>query len=116
MNDNQNPRAIGIALEKRILNEFESKILNEERLSKVSDSRRATRLSAHSDMHFHCECDRADCTDTILLSTEEYRHVHHLTKHFIVTHAHVQLDIEEIVSSFPSYVLVAKFFPHAKVL
>jgi len=100
-----------VATQKRVLNEFSSKILNEERLDKVTESRKTSRLSPHADMAFHCECDDQACTETIMMSTEEYQQVHHKTKQFVVVPAHVRLDIEEIITAFNNYVLVAKFFP-----
>ncbi|MBW4061985.1 hypothetical protein HJC99_05435 [Candidatus Saccharibacteria bacterium] len=106
--------ALKIAVEKRILNEFGSKILNEERLDKVLSyhDKADRRLAVHSVMSFHCECDDATCEETIELSTEEYVQMHHKTKQFIVVPSHVRLDLEEIISSFGKYALVAKYFPH----
>lgn len=109
-----NQKTHRIAIEKRILNEFSSKILNEERLSKVFESRRKTRLSHHSTMIFHCECDRKACEETIVMSSEEYQQVHRQTKYFVIVPSHIQLDLEEIVTSFNNYILVAKYFPRAK--
>lgn len=104
--------ALKIAIEKRILNEFGSKILNEERLDRVVESRKAANQSPHSDMSFLCECDDKVCGETILMSTEEYQRVHRKTKYFVVVPSHVRLDLEEVISSFSHYVLVGKFFPH----
>ena len=101
-------------MEKRVLNEFSAKILNEEQLEHVMDSRRSSRTSEHAEMLFACECDDPACTEKITMSTEEYKHVHNKTKYFIVALDHVQFDIEEIVEKFNNYVLVAKFFPRKK--
>lgn len=111
MND-KTAEALKIALEKRVLNEFGSKILNEERLDKVVESRKTTNLSPHSTMSFHCECDDKECSETFEMSTEEYQTLHRKTKYFVVIPTHVHLDLEEIITSFNSYVLVGKFFPH----
>jgi len=113
MNDKSPTEALKVAIEKRILNEFGSKILNEERMDKVMQSRKSARLADYSNMAFHCECDDVACGETIAMSTEEYQRVHSKTKYFIVVPDHVRLDLEEIISSFTSYILVAKFFPHA---
>ena len=113
MNDQTQADAIQIAIEKRILNEFSSKILNEERMEHVVSTRKGSHLSAHVDMSFHCECDDRSCAESIQLSTEEYKHVHTKTKHFIVVPAHVRLDLEKVIAAFNSYVLVEKFFPYA---
>jgi hypothetical protein len=103
---------IKIALEKRILNEFSAKILNEERIDQIHTSRKKGPLSSHSEVTFNCECDDKSCKEKILMSTQEYTHVHRKTKNFIVVPSHVRLDIEEIVSEFSTYAVVAKYFPH----
>lgn len=107
----QAARLLKVSMDKRILNEFGSKILNEERLDMVMQSRRQTRLSTYSEMLFSCECDAHDCQETISLSTEEYEKVHTKTKYFIVVPSHVRPDLEEVISSFSSYVQVGKYFP-----
>lgn len=111
MNDMQAAKLLKVSMDKRILNEFGSKILNEERLDKVVRSRRQTRLSTYAEMVFSCECDDGACGESISLSTEEYEKVHTKTKYFIVVPSHVRPDLEEIISSFSAYVLVGKFFP-----
>jgi hypothetical protein len=112
MNDKSRTEALKVAIEKRILNEFGSKILNEERMDKVGRLRKDARLEAYSNMIFACECDDAGCEETIPMSSEEYQRVHSRTKHFIVVPSHVHLDLEEIISSFAEYALVAKFYPY----
>jgi hypothetical protein len=98
-------------MDKRILNEFGAKILNEERAEKAIKSRRSGTHSFQSEMMFHCECDDSACGQTIFMSTEEYQRVHSKTKYFVVIPAHVQLDLEEVITSFNTYALVGKFFP-----
>ena len=115
-NDRTPAEALKVATEKRILNEFRSKILNEERMDKVFQSRKNhDRLGDHSTMLFHCECDDQTCTETISMSTEEYQNVHNKTKYFIVIPSHIRADLEEVISLFNNYALVAKFFPHPHV-
>jgi hypothetical protein len=111
MGDNLPTKALKVAMEKRILNEFGAKILNEERLDKVVKSRREERVSNHTEMLFYCECDAKACAETISLSTEEYERVHSKTKYFIVVPSHVRVDLEEIICSFSNYAQVGKFFP-----
>ena len=106
-------KALKVSADKRVLNEFGSKILNEERLDKAVRTRRETRLSTFAPMIFSCECDEMDCTETISLSTEEYEKVHTKTKYFIVVPGHVQLDLEEVITNFAAYVLVGKYFPRS---
>jgi len=111
MNDKLPTEALKASMEKRILNEFGSKILNEERLDKMVRTNRKERISEHAAMMFHCECDSQECAETISLSTEEYGRVHSKTKYFIVVPGHVRLDLEEVIASFSTYILVGKFFP-----
>jgi hypothetical protein len=103
------------AIERRILNEFASKILNEEKLGKVLDERiRNHHPSNFTEMLFHCECDDRACAEMIAVSTEEYVLTHHKTKQFIVRPSHVGTDIEKVTEHFANYSLVEKYFPHAK--
>lgn len=112
MNGKSARNTLKIAMEKRILNEFGAKILNEERLDIVVESRRGTRNSKHTEMLFACECDDVMCMETISMSTEEYTHMHSKTKYFVVKPKHVRFDLEEVIESFSNYSLVGKFFPH----
>jgi hypothetical protein len=114
MNDKPLREALKVAMEKRILNEFGSKILNEERMDRVVQSRKHKHLEAHADTMFNCECDDQTCEEVILMSTEEYQRLHLKTKYFIVIPNHVRLDLEEIIGSYSTFALVAKFFPHSR--
>ena len=114
MNENPPTNALKASMGKRVLNEFVSKILNEERLDHVVKSRqdgRGVRISEHAEMAFYCECDDQCCSETIQISTEEYERLHSKTKYFIVIPSHVRLDLEEIITTFTKYTLVGKFFP-----
>jgi hypothetical protein len=115
MNDKSPREALKVAMEKRILNEFGSKILNEERMDKVMHARKSNRLENYSNMDFDCECDDKECSETISMSTEEYMKMHHKTKYFVVVPSHVRIDLEEVISSFTTYALVAKYFPHSRM-
>jgi hypothetical protein len=101
--------------QKRVLNEFEAKMENEEKLETVVEAREAGEQSLHDIMPFDCECDDKGCEATISMSTEEYKRVHLKTNNFVVVPSHVHLDIEEIITSFSNYVTVAKFFPRLAV-
>lgn len=96
---------------KRILNEIESKIINEEHSDRVTELRKDSKVSERADMQFGCECDTKNCAEIISMSTQEYAHVHQKNMHFIVVPSHVHLDIEEIITSFPNYCIVKKLFP-----
>ncbi len=114
MQENLPTRGLQIALEKRILNEFASKILNEEKMETHIQSLKGSRLSNFSKVPFHCECDDEKCTEFVSMPTEEYKQVHQKNRNFVVVPGHVRLDIEEIISSFSEYTVVGKFFPHPK--
>src|SRR5665213_2174509 len=103
-----------VSKEKRLLNEFEAKILNEATIEKVVEARRISHTPEFSEVLLRCDCDDKKCTDTISISIEEYQHVHPQTKNFIVSRNHVNFDLEEVISSFPNYVLVAKVFPRSR--
>lgn len=107
--------ALKAPIKKRVFKEFGSKILNEERLDKVMLSRKTTRLGEHVDMAFHCECGDETCEETISMSTEEYQRMHRKTKYFVVVPSHIRHDLEEIISSFGSFALVAKYSPHPSI-
>lgn len=98
---------------KRMLNQFEAKILNEQSSDKVTERRRGAQVSDHSDMLFSCECDTQDCQESILLSTQEYAQVHSRNLHFVVVPAHVRLGFEEVLSSFAGYCVIKKLFPQS---
>lgn len=112
MHDISTTEALKSAMDKRILNEFGSKILNEERLEAAADSRKSNRLAEYALMPFHCECDDQACTQMISMSTEEYERLHDKTKYFIVVPHHVRNDLEAVINTFSDYVQVAKYFPH----
>ncbi len=98
---------------KRILNEIEAKILNEENSDIVTQSRK---VPNHDDMLFGCECDIKNCFETISISTQEYESLHRKNMHFMVVPQHVSLDIEEIITSFKNYCIVKKYFPQPRTL
>ena len=99
---------VKVSAEKRILNEFISKALNEERKDIVVESREDSHVSDHAEMVFHCECDDAGCNETISLSPEEYTRMHRKATQFMVVPGHVSLDLEDVVASFSTFILVAK--------
>jgi hypothetical protein len=113
MNETLQSDALPVSREKRILNEFEAKMLNEEKMEKVVESRKSGTESGNASIAFRCECDDKACADAISISPEEYKSVHRETKNFIVSHRHVHFDLEEVIASFPNYILVAKFLPKA---
>jgi hypothetical protein len=115
MNEALSRETLAVSKEKRVLNEFEAKVLNEETIDKVVESRRVNHSADSSEILIYCECDDQACAETISISIEEYQQVHSKTKNFIVSRSHVNFDLEEIISSFPQYILVAKAFPSSRV-
>lgn len=69
MNDELPGQRLQVAMEKRVLNEFGAKILNEERLEKGIKSRREERLLQFTDMLLSWECDASACTETMSMPT-----------------------------------------------
>jgi hypothetical protein len=108
MNHTSSEDILKIAREKRILNEFEVRTVNEYRMDQVIESKKGQRDASHSTMQFNCECDDATCLAVISLSTEEYQRVHRKPNYFIVIPSHVHRDLEKVISSFNNYVLVEK--------
>lgn len=101
-----------ITREKRVLNEFDTKIDNEEKMEKVVLSRENGDQSDYSTMSFRCECDDRACDEIIVISIEEYQRVHRPTRQFIVVPDHVQLDLEKVITILGNYVVVDKFLAH----
>jgi hypothetical protein len=55
---------------------------------------------------FLCECSRDDCTETILLSLEEYDRIRSTPNHFLTEPGHELLGIERIVHQTDRFVTV----------
>jgi hypothetical protein len=55
-----------------------------------------------------CECGHEDCDRLIAISIEEYERVRSDPHRFVVVHAHVVEDTEEIVSETTRFVVVEK--------
>jgi hypothetical protein len=109
------PHLIKVSLDKRILNEFASKILNEERVDEVDYlNEQAKSPDPLMDVLFNCECDNGACAETISMTTEMYVRSHRKTKQFIVVPSHMRVDIEDIKDRLPAYAVVEKYFPYPK--
>ena len=57
---------------------------------------------------FICECGRADCTDSVRLSTAEYEGLRADALQFGVVPGHQIIDVEDVVSTTDRYVVVRK--------
>lgn len=114
--DRSTKKTTNVTANKRILNEINAKVVNEQNSDKVVELRKDTKVSHHAEMLFGCECDTKSCPGTISLSPAEYAHVHQKNMHFMVLPNHVRLDIEEVVTRFKYYCVVKKLFPQPRVL
>lgn len=64
---------------------------------------------------FVCECARADCTETIELTLDQYRDVRESPVRFVVVHGHEDLALERIVVTNDAFVVVEKIGEAAAV-
>jgi hypothetical protein len=55
-----------------------------------------------------CECSRADCTETLRLSLEEYEAVRGEPRQCVVVAEHVDERVDRVVGRIRSYVLIEK--------
>ncbi len=103
--------ALGISIAKRILNELDSKKLNQRKIRRVDEvKKRDPNSPDYSDMLFQCECDDENCKATISLPTLVYERAHKHPHRFTVQNSHVKTDIEKVVGQYYSYVVVEKLF------
>ena len=58
---------------------------------------------------FLCECANLNCIETIEVPLWEYEQVRRVPTHFVVRPEHVVREVELVVASGPSYVVVEKF-------
>src|SRR4051812_38265988 len=57
---------------------------------------------------FICECDSSECFDRITLTLSQYEHIRRVGTRFGVAPGHVNVAIEQLVESTPSYDIVEK--------
>lgn len=57
---------------------------------------------------FRCECASLGCTDMLALSFREYERIRKHPRRFIVSPGHERLEVEVVVESQPSYLVVQK--------
>jgi hypothetical protein len=65
-------------------------------------------LHAVSQVDFACECNDAECHDAIAMTIEEFAAIDAKTNRFIVRPGHEDLDVEDVVDTRDSYLIVAK--------
>jgi len=57
---------------------------------------------------FTCECGRAACAETIMMTVAEYEAIRAHPTHFGVVPHHEQPEIESVIERHPSYFVVEK--------
>jgi hypothetical protein len=57
---------------------------------------------------FHCECERADCLETIELAPEDYERIVHERYHFVLIPGHEDDAIERVVERHETFLVVEK--------
>ena len=60
------------------------------------------------DAEFVCECGDAHCTHRLEVPLDEYEHVRAHPTRFLVRHAHVEPEVEEVVRRRRRYAIVEK--------
>jgi hypothetical protein len=67
-----------------------------------------TNLAGNGQMLIVCECGRAECTERLSVSTEEYAQTREDSRTFLVLPGHVIPDVERVVRDGPGYEIVEK--------
>jgi hypothetical protein len=57
---------------------------------------------------FVCECSIADCVERVILTRNQYEHVRAEGTRFFVVPGHENVAVEEVVETWPSYLVVEK--------
>jgi hypothetical protein len=65
-------------------------------------------LGGDTPYDFVCECATVDCFERILMTRREYESVRREGTHFLVVPDHVDIEIELVVATYDSYVVVEK--------
>lgn len=83
---------------------------NENQFRQVNDeiSRESRTEGSDGTRFFVCECSDADCTTSIAMSDDEYRHIREHPRHFAVLNGHQTPEIEPIAERYDNYLVVEK--------
>jgi hypothetical protein len=65
-------------------------------------------LNAVAQLDFACECDNPECHKAIPMPIEEFAAIDRQHNRFIVCLGHDDLEVEDVVATHDSYVIVAK--------
>jgi len=85
---------------------------NEDHFREINESLREKHVHAtivrSGPLPFVCECTSAECTEAVELTLDEYRRVRRSPRWFIVVPEHVAPDVEVIVESGETFVVVER--------
>jgi hypothetical protein len=59
-------------------------------------------------MSFRCECASLGCTQMLPLSFQDYERIRNHPRQFLVAPGHERLDVEVVVDTHPTYLVVQK--------
>jgi hypothetical protein len=57
-----------------------------------------------------CECGRAGCRDSVVVTLDVYETLRRVPTHFLIKHSHAEAG-ERVVESFEDFLIVEKFGP-----
>ena len=75
-----------------------------ERVAEVATRYVVTETASKVD--FTCECGRAECSETMMMTMDEYEAIRAQATHFGVVPQHEQPEIETVIERHPSYFVV----------
>jgi hypothetical protein len=83
-------------------NETSFRVLNENILALASQ------LSPGGRYEFICECSTSGCFERLSLTVDEYERVRRDGTHFLLTEGHEDIEIEQVVQTFETHIVVEK--------
>jgi hypothetical protein len=96
---------VGAREERLAANEALFREVNE-RVAEVAENYVVT--EPHSAVDFTCECARAECLETMMMTIAEYEAIRAHATHFGVVPQHEEPEIETVIERHPSYSVVEK--------
>jgi hypothetical protein len=92
---------------------------NEARFRAINDRLEADlrKLAPNGEVtEFVCECGKAECTDSVCLTLDEYRHARQDQMLFVVLPGHEIPDAEDVLTRTDRYVVVRKHAEAAPIV
>ena len=68
----------------------------------------ANGLGGDDPYEFICECATSGCFERLTLTVPEYEHVRADGAHFLLAHGHQDIEVEQVISTHPGYLIVEK--------